>query len=79
MSTCQVQRRGWTAGRLGWVGWPLAVLIVGWAAQPKIRRGERWDWQENPMDFLLTGDEALVFHNLARDLPLDIPIRKSLC
>lgn len=55
------------------------MLIVGWAAQPKIRRGERWDWQENPMDFLLTGDEALVFHNLARDLPLDIPIRKSLC
>ena len=60
-------------------GWPARVLLIGWAAEPKVRKGFsgfRWRWRRfwNPIDVVNEIDSSVVFHNLASTLKLNVPL-----
>ena len=59
------------------LGWPLVVMIVGWAAEPRLPKWASWN-EPNPIESLASGPEPAMFHNLAHLLSMNVEQRKHL-
>ena len=57
-------------------GWPPAVMLIGWAAEPWVPRGRRLE--ANPIEEIVLGTEPVAFWNLGHLLRLNVQVRKLL-
>lgn len=57
-------------------GWPSSVMLIGWAAKPRVPRGQRLG--TNPIEHVAQGWEPATFWNLGILLPLNVPVQKPL-